>query len=391
MKCSNIKLLLSEYIDKSLNVQTRSLVEQHLKDCETCQNDYVVLKNIISDLGELPKVKAPDDFLDNLHARMDSRFDIKKIARTLFVPFKIKVPLELLTAAATAVLIIFFVNVFQQERPLTDLLYNQKAERLNDTSLPADKFGATATRQPSQDKGRLEKRSVGGSQLKEKQAEKESSKVAVSKVAKGKDSTTFTSAPAPVAEETRAGYLEKKELEKPIELALLLDTEGVYKPDATFADNEKKDQKLSETISEPKLKRKMSASDFAALKASTDADSKTPLKPGSAKKMNGVPTKPEKEEEGSALESVAEVAAPVQSIDERIKAIIQNNSGRVISVNYDEQKQLPVSIMAEIPSSRIKSFYSQLSHIGRLKQPLPVIDETTTEPLRVNILLISTP
>ncbi|MBW1813489.1 MAG: hypothetical protein JRJ39_07390, partial [Deltaproteobacteria bacterium] len=110
--------------------------------------------NIISDLGELPKVKAPDDFLDNLHARMDSRFDIKKIARTLFVPFKIKVPLELLTAAATAVLIIFFVNVFQQERPLTDLLYNQKAERLNDTSLPADKFGATATRQPSQDKGR---------------------------------------------------------------------------------------------------------------------------------------------------------------------------------------------------------------------------------------------
>ncbi|MBW2365962.1 MAG: zf-HC2 domain-containing protein, partial [Deltaproteobacteria bacterium] len=82
MKCSNIKLLLSEYIDKSLNAQTRSLVEQHLKDCETCQNDYVVLKNIISDLGELPKVKAPDDFLDNLHARMDSRFDIKKIART---------------------------------------------------------------------------------------------------------------------------------------------------------------------------------------------------------------------------------------------------------------------------------------------------------------------
>ena len=390
MKCSNIKLLLSEYIDKSLNAQTRSLVEQHLKDCETCQNDYTSLKNILSELGELPKIKAPDDFLDNLHARMDSWFDIKKIARILFVPFKIKVPLELLTAAATAVLVIFFVNVFQQERPLTDLLYNQKTEKLDDASLPADKFGAAATRQPSQDKGLLKRQIAGAPQLKEKYPGKESPKIEISKAAKEKDSTTFTSTPAPVVEETRTAYRSSEERKglKTIELALMLDSETVSKPNAAMANFSKKDQELKKEVSEPTIKKEMLADEFSASKSPADANSRERLKSSGTEEMKVGHAEPE--EESLALERDSDVTQ-LQSTDERIKAIIQNNSGSIISVKYDEQTQLPVSILAEMPPSQIKSFYSQLSQIGRLKKPLPVIDETTIEPLRVNILLISAP
>jgi len=393
MKCSNIKLLLSEYIDKSLNAQTHSLVEQHLKDCEKCQKDYVSLMNIVNELGDFPKINAPDDFLDNLHARMESRFDLNAILRKLFVPFKIKVPLELLTAGATAVLIIFFINVFQKEKPLTDLLYDQKAKTRDDSSLPAEKFGAAANRQPDQDENTLKRKGADVPRLKEKQPGKAFPKITVSKAAKTKDTATFKSAPAPVTEETRAGYIkekdERKGFEETIELALLLDSETVSKPNAAMTTLDKKDQKIKKRISEAAIKKKISDDEFPISKPPVDADSSARLKSDGTEEIKIGHAEPE-EEEGATLERAAEVS-PAQPVDERIKAIIQNNSGRVISVNIDEKTQLPVSILAEIPVSQIEPFYSQLNQIGRLKQPFPVIDETTNEPLRVNILLIPAP
>ncbi|MCJ7714498.1 zf-HC2 domain-containing protein [Candidatus Bathyarchaeota archaeon] len=384
MKCSKTKLILSEYIDETLDANIRSLVEKHLLGCEKCKADYASLKNLISELGELPRVKAPDDFLKNLHSRMEPRFGLKKIVQTLFIPFKIKIPLELLTATAAAVLIIFFINIQQHEKPLTDLLYSQKTERLDDTSMPADKFGAAATRQPAEDKSILKRKSSDAPQLKEKQPRKESPKIAASKEAREKSSALYESTPAPAAEEMQAAYRGKKEEEevkKPIELALLLDYAASSKPYTAMANIDKPDQTFSDMESEPALKKQISVGE------SDTTDSKARLKSGSTDEEKvGAP----ESQEGMLLESEPEKAL-LKSTDERIRSIIKTNSGKVISVKYDEQTHLPVSILADIPSSKFKSFYSQLNEIGRLKQPLPVIDEASNEPLRVNILLISSP
>ena len=58
----------------------------------------------LKQMSSLPKVKAPEDFLKKVHERIERRSAFEKIMRTLFVPVKIKVPLE--AAAMTAVILI---------------------------------------------------------------------------------------------------------------------------------------------------------------------------------------------------------------------------------------------------------------------------------------------
>jgi hypothetical protein len=382
MKCSEIKLLLSEHIDNTLNEHDRSKVDNHVKDCEKCKSEYISLKNMLDELGELPKAKAPDDFLESLHARIESGIDMNAIIKKLFVPFKIKVPMQLVTAAASAVLIIFIVNIFQQEKPISNLLYEQHAEKLEDTIKPEETFGTSTSRQPSRDKGILKRKIARAPEGTEKQTKKETAKTVVSKTAGKQSFSMDKSAPAPAKEETRAGYVEEKEVDEPIELALLLDSKAVFKPDTAIVKLMKKDQERIETASTSEAKKKISDHDLSSVKTPADTSSRAPLPSRSIT---------EQPADLDAAEGSVSEDEPMQSTEERIKAIIQKSNGRIINVNYDEQTNLPASILVEIPSSQMNSFYLQLARIGRIKEPLPGIDESTTKPLRVNINLISTP
>ena len=175
-----------------------------------------------------------------------------------------------------------------------------------------------------------------------------------------------------------------KGFEKPIELALVLDPKTASKHRPAIVDLEKKGQMLSEIPSEPTDKKQMTRGELRTSKPPIDADSHEALK-------SDPPTEPEEE----ASESFTEISSS-QSTDKlaKIKSIIINNSGKVLSVTYDEQTNLPVSVLAKIPSSQFELLYSQLNQIGRLKQPLPPIDKidkTKNELLSVSILLISSP
>lgn len=377
MKCSKIKPLLSEYIDETLDAHTRSRVEQHLLECKTCQKDYSDLKNIIGEVRELPAVGAPDDFLESLHARMESRFDLKKIGRTLFVPFKIKIPLELLSAAAAAMIIFFFINVFQQENQVSDFLYSKKGETLDNELVHTDTFKMEANEQMSEEKDIVKRESTGVSQL--KKPEKTPPKMFVAKETREKIAEPSQSAPAPAAQETVAAFRSEPKLQKtetPIQLTLRLDTSASGKPYASIAAMDKQDQSLGDREYEQTIDKQRSVGESDA----------TDLKSGREEKKAGA----SKSKENMLSESPQE-GAPLQSIDDRVRSIVQANEGKVVSINVDEKTQQPVSILTDIPASKFKTFSSQLGQIGRLEQPLPVIDETTNELLRVNILLISSP
>jgi hypothetical protein len=58
------------------------------------------------EMSSLKKIKAPDDFLGQVNARIERRFSYDRIIKTLFFPLQIKVPLEL--ASVVAVLIVSF-------------------------------------------------------------------------------------------------------------------------------------------------------------------------------------------------------------------------------------------------------------------------------------------
>jgi hypothetical protein len=119
MECPNIRELLSDYMDGILDEEVKAKVEEHLLTCKGCKEELASLKALIEELGSLDSVDAPADFLENLHKRMEARSRFSRIMRKLFFPWRIKIPLELATAAAMAVLVI---AIFRVQQPLQQIM-----------------------------------------------------------------------------------------------------------------------------------------------------------------------------------------------------------------------------------------------------------------------------
>ncbi len=79
----------------------------------------------LKQMNSLPKVKAPEDFLKKVHERIERRSAFEKIMRTLFVPVKIKVPLEVAAMAAAVILIVSTIGI---KKPAEQLAYAPKPD-----------------------------------------------------------------------------------------------------------------------------------------------------------------------------------------------------------------------------------------------------------------------
>ena len=93
MDCSEIRMLLSEYLDDALDEKAKARVDEHLRTCAACQKELDSLKALVKGIGSLESVKAPADFLDQLHKRMERRSKISEIWEWLFYPLRVKIPL----------------------------------------------------------------------------------------------------------------------------------------------------------------------------------------------------------------------------------------------------------------------------------------------------------
>ncbi|MFA5093725.1 MAG: hypothetical protein WC512_00615 [Candidatus Omnitrophota bacterium] len=76
-------------------------------------------------MSSLPKVKAPDDFLQKVRARIEERPFREKLMHALFVPVRIKIPLEVAAATATLLLVISTLEV---TKPAKQLAYAPKSD-----------------------------------------------------------------------------------------------------------------------------------------------------------------------------------------------------------------------------------------------------------------------
>jgi len=113
MDCSEIRNSLSEYLDDALDAKAKTLADEHLRTCPACREELESLKALVKGVGSLKSVKAPADFLDQLHKRMERPSKISKIREWLFYPLRLKIPLQLAGAAVMAI-IIFSILPLQQ-------------------------------------------------------------------------------------------------------------------------------------------------------------------------------------------------------------------------------------------------------------------------------------
>ncbi len=326
MECAKIKDLLSEYIDGTLDAQTKALVDEHLLACPECNEELASLKTLIRELGSVESFKAPDDFLEKLHERLEPRFSFRKIMRILFVPGRIKIPLEFATATAMAVLIF-------------SILYIQQPEKMI-PGVPENSTHVKVTEKTSMD--------------------------TVSPSGKG---ASFKSKPVP-GKATAQKPAKKREI---IELTLLLEKEGsgkAYAPSESIeaAPDRQRDAERSRMARQTAPKAEMKTDTFRRKKQVTGfAEEERPVL---------------EEEPRASFSSLHDTFI-------KVKELIMLAEGRTLSVEYEPHTERPKSIRAEIPAKNYKSFCDKLNRLDILHTSPPTISENGQGTIQIRIRFIS--
>lgn len=313
MDCREVKKLLIEYFDSTLDKHTKALVQKHLSACKGCSDELAGLKAYKNSLDSLETVTAPADFLEKVHERLKKRTGFKKIMQTIFTPVQLKVPLEAAGAVAAAVAVIFFLRVQSEPRPKQIALAPSESEQ----ELVKKKSMREAP-------GPLQKEEA--SKL---DAAPEGDVYGSGKQPAGPERTEEITKRKAELEEQKISPLQMEE--KPIELALFI------KP------------QISQVHDMPE----------AALKAAPSTMMK-----------GGMPEGDELTAGTSLDEKYVEskrAAMPVYSLNEafsRVKILIENSAGNVISVTYETETGMPHYITAEIPAENYTSFLERLYQVG---------------------------
>ena len=72
MKCEDIKELIIEYIDGSLENKDVRLVDEHLSSCEACRKEVADMKSIWSKLDDIEMEEPSQDLEKNFNKMIDS-------------------------------------------------------------------------------------------------------------------------------------------------------------------------------------------------------------------------------------------------------------------------------------------------------------------------------
>jgi len=342
MNCAAILKWLSEYIDGALDAQTRAEVEKHIAVCENCKQELASLRAVVEELGALDPVKPPADFLEKIHERMETRSGFNKILRKLFVPFHIKIPLELAAAATVTILVVLVLNIQQPEIQMM--------------KLPAASTSQRMAEKPKEGliKPDLKKEAGRPTPVFEEVPAKASD---AENVWFARRSSTKSVPPSiQVESEPKSSVLAKKKASQfagkghSIELALVLKTGaigGAYKPGiamqaAPLLENDEStvEKKSARTDS---FERKIDA---------RRRDRATDLLP-------------------------------------RMEYIIDHLQGKVLTLEYDRHAGQLKSIFAEIPAKNYKSFCRELTGLATFQSPPPGLTNKYPEMIQVRIRFLS--
>jgi len=342
MECAAILELLSEYIDGTLDAQTRTAVEKHVAVCENCKQVLASLHAVVEELSALDPVKPPADFLEKIHERMETRSGFNKVVRKLFVPFHIKIPLELAAAATVTILVVLVLNIQQPEIQMM--------------KIPAASKSQSMAEKPKEDL----------------------IKPALKKEA-GRPTPVFEEAPAKIPD-SKPVLRYQKSMGK-----------------TTRAPIEKKFEASSSILAKDQAKHEVKKSGFVELALVI----KTGVIGGADKPGIAMQAAPLLESDESTIEKESahtvfferKIGAGEKDraadLLPRMKYIIDLVQGKVLTVEYDRQAERLKSIFAEIPAKNYQSFCRELTGLATFQNPPPGLSDKDLEMIQVHIKLIS--
>jgi len=155
MNCQKIKKLLNPYIDKALDADMSKQVDEHLKSCSACREEYSKLKQIVFALNSISPKMAPKTLTQNIMAKISQKEiqiqsswidHLKKqisIPGLSFPSLSLSFPrkwesifsFRLIGAAAVAVVAVFFAFTFMFNTPDTSPICSAEVQfslKIND-------------------------------------------------------------------------------------------------------------------------------------------------------------------------------------------------------------------------------------------------------------------
>lgn len=75
IECKHVWDYLSEYVDNSLSLETRDLVQRHLEHCEICSAILDSTRNIVVLTADDRVFELPVGYSERLHARLSLEFE----------------------------------------------------------------------------------------------------------------------------------------------------------------------------------------------------------------------------------------------------------------------------------------------------------------------------
>ena len=105
--CEIFKNKLSEYIDNVLSIEETVSLEKHLIDCSECSKELHLLNSIIHELNHLPEQELPENFHNELMAKIK---DISAKNNIISFPTKLRKWITPLASVASLVLILLLGN-----------------------------------------------------------------------------------------------------------------------------------------------------------------------------------------------------------------------------------------------------------------------------------------
>ena len=120
MKCEDIELLLSPYLEGDLSPEEKKTVRAHLDSCEDCFSLLEYLKEIGQSLGSIPEIDISDRLKERIYSIPEKR---KKFRFS--VDFFLKPAMQPILAVASVLMILGSLYAFHPDRAQ----FNRTVER----------------------------------------------------------------------------------------------------------------------------------------------------------------------------------------------------------------------------------------------------------------------
>jgi Putative zinc-finger len=346
--CPEIRNLLSEYLDDGLDAEGKALADEHLRTCPACREELDSLKTLVKGLGSIESVKAPADFLDQLHKRMERPSKRSTVREWLFYPLRVKLPLQLAGAAVVALILFSILPLEQSSIKLSSKPEQEKKEPAYST------HEAKGMLQPAERSEIPAQQAAPTAPAKDKVAGKPAAK---------SEALVEKASPGRLAGERDTG-----------KVAAMSDAEA----QKTAIPEPVKDEGTREVTLN--LKKQVLAEAPATQPAEAPVPASSPvLGMGKQRVTAGAPAQEDKKEEMAAKEP-----EPVLSVTKAIEAA----KGKVLSVDHNPQTGRPEFVQAEIPAGQLPILYEKLRQLGDLRASPIALNEKDSDLVPIKIRLI---